>query len=71
MKRLLEIWGDLEGVATALGAPYSTVAQWNGRGIPLRRLKEIIITAKQDGHIVHPWELHEDFAYLRPEEDTA
>lgn len=68
MKRLIQIWGDLEGIASALSTPYPTVASWNIRGIPLRRIKEIVTAAKRDGHTVQPWELHADLAYLKPDD---
>lgn len=67
MERLLEIWGDMDGVANALDTPYPTISSWNSRGIPLRRVKNIIQTARRAGHVVHPWDLHADFEYLRPE----
>ena len=50
MDRLLTIWPTVNDVAEALKLPYQTVAAWKRRGVPPRRVPEIIRCAKAEGH---------------------
>jgi len=52
MKRLIEIWGTISGVAEALGRPYPTVQSWCHRGVPAKRFLEIIKAAEAAGYVV-------------------
>lgn len=67
MKRLIEIYGSIRGIADALGVPYPTVQSWLHRGIPGKRYVTITQIAQNAGHVV----TLEELADVSDQEDAA